>query len=249
MSSTTLPVRSAVRGMSGWDIAQLVLNVLAAGGMAVLVWAALVYARPAANLEGVEQTAQRIFYLHMGCNFGALAAFLMSLTGSIVYLVTRDLDWDRVTQASIEVGILFGLGTTLTGSIWAKPTWNTYWTWDPRLTTVTMTLLIYIAYLLFRNGIENRQTRARFGSIYALFAFLSIPLTYYSARWFRSIHPVVFGGANEEAQGGFSIGPTMTQTLTIALVSFCLLFSALMITRWRQLRLQDRVEALREEME
>jgi heme exporter protein C len=173
----------------------------------------------------------------------------MSLTGSIVYLATRDLDWDRVTQASIEVGILFGLGTTLTGSIWAKPTWNTYWTWDPRLTTVTMTLLIYIAYLLFRNGIENRQTRARFGSIYALFAFLSIPLTYYSARWFRSIHPVVFSGANEDAQGGFSIGPTMTQTLTIALVSFCLLFSALMITRWRQLRLQDRVEALREEMD
>lgn len=249
MSSTTLPARNALRAMSGWDIAQLVLNVSAAGGMAVLMWAALVYARPAANLEGVEQTAQRIFYLHMGCNFGALAAFLMSLTGSIVYLVTRDLDWDRVTQASIEVGILFGLGTTMTGAIWAKPTWNTYWTWDPRLTTVTITLLIYIAYLLFRNGIENRQTRARFGSIYALFAFLSIPLTYYSARWFRSIHPVVFNGANEEAQGGFSIGATMTQTLTIALVSFCLLFSALMITRWRQLRLQDRVEALREEME
>jgi heme exporter protein C len=249
MSTTTLGARQVSRTMSGWDTAQLVLNLLTVVGMAALMWASFVYARPAVNLAGDEQLAQRIFYLHMGCNLGALAAFLMSLVGSIVYLITRDLDWDRVTQASIEVGTIFGLGTTLTGSIWAKPTWNTYWTWDPRLTTVTITLLVYIAYLLFRNGIDNRHTRARFGSIYALFAFISLPMTYYSARLFRSIHPVVFNGANEEAEGGFSVGVTMTQTLTIATISFCLLFSALMILRWRQLRLQDRVEALREELE
>ena len=87
------------------------------------------------------------------------------------------------------------------------------------------------------------------GSIYALIAFLSLPLTYYSARWFRSIHPVVFNGTNQEAQGGFNIGPSMGQTLTVATLSFCLLFSALMILRWRQLRLQDRLEELREEIE
>lgn len=248
MSSTTLSARAVRRSASGWETAQLALNIAAAVGMAVLMWAALVYARPAANLAGDEQIAQRIFYVHMGCNFGALAAFLMSLLGSIVYLVTRDLDWDRVTQASIEIGTVFGMGTTLTGSIWAKPTWNAYWTWDPRLTTVTITLLIYVAYLLFRNGIENRQTRARFGSIYALFAFLSVPMTYYSARWFRSIHPVVFSGGNEEAQGGFAIGPSMGQTVGIAAISFSLLFSALMIMRWRQLRLEDRIETLREEI-
>lgn len=248
MSTTTLPARSASR-FNGWDAAQLLLNVLTVVAMAGMMWAALVYAKPAANLAGNEQIAQRIFYIHMGCNFGALAAFLVSLTGSIVYLITRSLDWDRVTQASVEVGIICGLGTTLTGAIWAKPTWNTYWTWDPRLTTVTITLLVYIAYLLLRNGIDNRQTRARFGSIYALFAFLTIPMTYYSARWFRSIHPVVFNGANEEAQGGFNIGPSMGQTIGVAAISFSLLFSALMIMRWRQLRLQDRVEALREELE
>lgn len=249
MSSTTLSAQTLRRSANGWDIAQLILNLLTVAGMAALMWAALIYAKPATNLAGDEQLAQRIFYLHMGCNFGALAAFLLSLTGSIVYLITRNLDWDRVTQASIEVGLVCGLGTTLTGAIWAKPTWNTYWTWDPRLTTVTITLLVYIAYLLLRNGIENRNTRARFGSIYALFAFISLPLTYYSARWFRSIHPVVFNGANQDAQGDFSIGPSMGQTLTIAMLSFCLLFSALMIMRWRQLRLQDRVDALREELE
>ena len=235
--------------LRGWDIAQLILNIATALAMAALIWMSLVYAKPAVNLAGNEQLAQRIFYIHMGCNIGAFAAFIVSLVGSITYLISRNLDWDRVTQASIEVGTIIGLGTIITGSIWSKPTWNTYWTWDPRLTASTITVLIYVAYILFRNGIDNRMTKARFGSIYALFAFLSIPLTYYSARWFRSIHPVVFNGENADAQGGFAIGPSMSQTLLIATISFSLLFSALMIARWRQLRLQDRVEELREEVE
>ena len=137
------------------------------------------------------------------------------------------------------MGTVFGLGTIITGMFWAKPTWNTYWTWDPRLTTSTITVLIYIAYLLFRNGIDDRRTRALFGSIYAILAFLSVPLTYYSARRFRSIHPVVFGNENPEGQGGFSIGPSMGQTLSISMIGFSVLFSALMVLRWRQLRMED----------
>lgn len=239
---------ATTRGQLGYT-ALTALNVVTVIGMATLVWAALVYARDAVNLAGDEQLAQRIFYLHMGCNFGALAGYLVSLTGSVVYLFTRKLDWDRVTQAAIEVGTLFGFGTIVTGIFWAKPTWNTYWTWDPRLTTATITVLLYIAYLLFRNGIDNRVTRARFGSIYAVFAFLSLPLTYYSTRWFRSIHPVVFAGENADAQGGFAIGPSMGQTVTIALVAFCLLFATLMLHRLRLLRMEDRIAELREEVE
>jgi heme exporter protein C len=117
------------------------------------------------------------------------------------------------------------------------------------LTTVTITILIYVAYMLFRNGIDERRTRALFGNIYALFAFLSVPLTYYSARWFRSIHPIVWDGANTEAEGDFAIGASMSQTLTVAVISFSLLFSALMIQRWRQLRTVDRIEEMREELE
>jgi len=216
--------------------------------MAAAMWASLLYAKPATNLAGAEQFAQRIFYLHIGAVMGACIAFLMALIGSIVYLITRDLDWDRVSQASVEVGIILGASMTLAGSIWGKPTWNTYWTWDPRLTTTTITLLIYVAYLLFRNGIDNRQMRARISSIYALFAFISVPLTYYSARWFRSIHPVVFNGQNPDAEGSFNIGVTMGHTLWITTISFCLLFSMLMIFRWRQLRMEDRLEELRERL-
>jgi heme exporter protein C len=248
MSDVAL-TRPVTPARSGWDIAITILNIAAGLAMVLLMWAALVYARPAANLAGDEQTAQRIFYLHMGCNIGALIGFLVSLAGSIVYLITRNLDWDRITQASIEVGTLCGLGTLITGIFWAKPTWNTYWTWDPRLTTATITVLIYFAYLLFRNGIDDRRTRALFGSIYALFAFLSVPLTYYSARWFRSIHPVVFSGENAEAQGDFAIGASMSQTLWISALAFTLLFCALTVQRWRQLRVEDRIAEIREEVE
>jgi len=219
------------------------------GAMGAVMWASLFYARDATNLAGDEQLAQRIFYIHMGCNIGALAGFLVSMVGSIAYLITRNLSWDRLSQAAIEVGVVCGLGTIITGMFWAKPTWNTYWTWDPRLTTSTITVLVYLAYLLFRNGIDNRQTRARFGSIYAILAFLSVPLTFYSARLFRSIHPVVYGNENPDAQGGFSVGASMTQTLMISMIGFCILFSALVILRWRQLGTEDALAELREDLE
>ena len=82
------------------------------------------------------------------------------------------------------------------------------------MTTAAITVLIYVAYMLFRNGFESPATRALFSSIYALFAFLSVPLTFYSARLFRSIHPVIVAGSNQEAQGDFALGATMGQALT-----------------------------------
>ena len=249
MATTAVKTSSASVPRRGVDWLQLVLGVLALLMTSAIMWAALIYARAATNLAGDEQLAQRIFYIHMGCNLGAFAGFMLSVVGSVVYLVKRDLDWDRVAQAAIEVGLVFGLGTVVTGMFWAKPTWNTYWTWDPRLTTSTITVLVYIAYLLFRNGIDNRRTRARFGSIYAILAFLSVPLTFFSARFFRSIHPVVFGNENPDAQGSFAIGAqTMQQTLLFSIIGFCVLFSVLVILRWRQLRMEDNLAELREEL-
>jgi len=249
MATTAVQTSSASVPRRGIDWLQLVLGILALLMTSAIMWAALIYARPATNLAGDEQLAQRIFYIHMGCNLGAFAGFLLSVVGSVVYLVKRDLDWDRVAQAAIEAGLVFGLGTVVTGMFWAKPTWNTYWTWDPRLTTSTITVLVYIAYLLFRNGIDNRRTRARFGSIYAILAFLSVPLTFFSARFFRSIHPVVFGNENPDAQGSFAIGAqTMQQTLMFSIIGFCVLFSVLVIFRWRQLRMEDNLAELREEL-
>ncbi len=229
-----------------WFMSLLVFDAIAVLAMAVVTWAGLLYAGDAVNLAGVEQVAQRIFYFHIGSNIAALLGFLGSVVGSIGYLVSRRMVWDRWAAASVEIGTVFGILVLLSGAIWAKPAWNTYWTWDPRLTTASITVLIYIAYMLFRNGFDDAETRARFASVYAMFAFLSVPLTYYSARLFRSIHPIVFDGGNEEAQGGFAIGPTMGQTLTMAMIGFALLFFALLFHRVRQLAFEDRLNAARE---
>lgn len=229
-----------------WFKPLIFFDVIAGLAMVTVMWAGLIYAGDAINLAGEEQAAQRIFYFHIGSNIAALLGFLGSVVGSIGYLFSRRLVWDRWAAASVEIGTIFGILVLLSGSIWAKPAWNTYWTWDPRLTTATITVLIYIAYMLFRNGFDDAETRARFAGVYAIFAFLSVPLTYYSARLFRSIHPIVFDGANEEAQGGFAIGPTMGQTLTIAMIGFALLYFALLFHRVRQFDAEARIEALRE---
>ena len=89
--------------------------------------------------------------------------------------------------------MVFMLIAIITGSIWARPIWNTWWTWDPRLTTATIMELIYAAYLMLRQGIEDPDRRARFGAVYAIIGFLSVPLTFFSIRIFRTIHPVVIG--------------------------------------------------------
>lgn len=230
-----------------WFIPLLVFDLIAALAMVLVMWAALLYARDAINLAGDEQVAQRIFYFHIGSNIAALLGFLGSVVGSLGYLFSRRLVWDRWALASVEIGTIFGTLVLLSGAIWAKPAWNTYWIWEPRLTTATITVLIYIAYLLFRNGFENAETRARFAGIYAMFAFLSVPLTYYSARLFRSIHPIIFDGGNTEAQGNFAFGQTMGQTLAIAMIGFAFLFFALLFHRVRQLGLEARIEELRED--
>lgn len=214
--------------------------------MAFALWTGLARAQPAANLEGAERVAQRIFYAHMGANVMALTGFAVSFAASLAYLWRRRLRWDSLAAAGVEVGLMGALGILVTGSLWAKPTWNTYWTWDPRLTTTTVLVLAYVAYLLVRNGLENVRTRALFASLYALLAYALVPVTYYSAVWFRSIHPLMFFASNDQAQGDFSaaLGPTMRFALQAALAAFALLAATLIVLRWRQLRLDAQVRTL-----
>lgn len=215
--------------------------------MGLALWGNLQYAQPAVNLSGAEQTAQRIFYFHMGAVFAALLGFVLSLFGSILYLIRKNLAWDSLAASGIEVGLIGALGVLVTGSLWAKPTWNTYWIWDPRLTTTTVLVLVYVAYLLLRNGVANLRTRALFASFYAILAYLMVPLTYYSAIWFRSIHPMMFlSASNPEATGDFSasVGPTMRVALQGSVAAFVLLAGTLILLRWRMLRLEEAMHAL-----
>ena len=147
--------------------------------------------------------------------------------------------------SSVEIGITFTTMGLITGSIWARPTWNTWWTWDPRLTTVTIMELIYAAYLMLRQGIEEPDRRARFGAVYAIVGFISVPLTFFSIRWWRTIHPVVIGAGTATSIGGFDMTPPMVVTLMFSLFAITVLYFCFLANRLQLQREMDHVEQLK----
>jgi heme exporter protein C len=198
-----------------------------------------------APMEAVMGQVQRVFYFHVASAWVGMLAFLVAAIAGIAYLRTGDRKWDIAGVSAIEIGMVFALITIISGSIWARPIWNTWWTWDPRLTTATIMELIYAAYLLLRQGIEDPDRRARFGAVYAIIGFLSVPLTFFSARLFRTIHPVVIGTNQPGATGGFDMTPLMLQTFLFSLLTFSVLFADLFWHRIRLGRLADRVEQMK----
>jgi len=198
-----------------------------------------------APTEKVMGDVQRVFYFHIGTAWVALVGFVFTAGLSVIYLVTKDLKWDRIQVAAIEVSLVFFLITIILGSIWARPAWNTWWTWDPRLTTAAITELIYIAYFMLRQGIDDPDRRARFGAVYALIGGLSAPITFFAIRLFRTIHPVVIAGSNSEAEGAFSMTPDMLTAFFFALFAFTVIFIDLFWNRIRLENLQDEVEQLK----
>ena len=198
-----------------------------------------------APLERVMGQVQRVFYFHVAAGWVGMLGFLVAAIAGGVYLVKGKLKWDIVSLSAVEIGMVFAFINVVTGSIWARPIWNTWWTWDPRLTTATIMLLIYAAYLLLRQGIEDPERRARFGAVYAIVGFLSVPLTFFSARLFRTIHPVVIGTNQPGAEGTFDMTPLMTQTFMFSLLTFTFIFVVLLWHRVRLGRLADEVEQLK----
>jgi heme exporter protein C len=221
----------------------LALRILDIVSLLVLIIAA--YAALTAPTERVMGEVQKVFYFHIGTAWTALLGFILAGVFSIVYLVTKDLTWDRLQVAAIEVSLVFFLITIVLGSIWARPAWNTWWTWDPRLTTAAITELIYVAYFMLRQGIDDPDKRARFGAVYALVGAISAPITFFAIRLFRTIHPVVIGGTNPEADGGFSMTADMRTAFFFALFAFTLIFIDLFWNRIRLGALQDKVEQLK----
>ena len=146
-----------------------------------------------APLEAVMGQVQRVFYFHVAAGWVGMLGFLVAAIAGVAYLRSANRKWDIAGLSAVEIGMVFALINVITGSIWARPIWNTWWTWDPRLTTATIMLLIYAAYFMLRAGLEDPDRRARFGAVYAIIGFLSVPLTFFSARLFRTIHPIVIG--------------------------------------------------------
>jgi len=227
--------------MQSKPITLKILDVVAIIALGISTYLALVFA----PTELVMGDVQRVFYFHIGTAWTALMGFILAAVFSVTYLITKNLKWDRLQVASIEVSLVFFLITIVLGSIWARPAWNTWWTWDPRLTTAAITELIYIAYFMLRQGIDDPERRARFGAVYALIGGLSAPITFFAIRLYRTIHPVVIGGNNPEAEGGFAMSADMRVAFFFALIAFTIIFIDLFWNRIRLGALEDEVEQLK----
>ena len=218
-----------------------ILNVVTAAMMLIAIGLVFLYAPQ----EKVMGEVQRIFYFHVPSAWLSFTAFVVTAIAGAIFLATGKQFWDQVAYSSVEVGLVLTVMATVSGSIWARPAWNTWWTWDPRLTTYTIMALIYVAYLMLRQGIEDPQRRARFAAVYGIIGVLSVPLTFFSIRWWRTIHPVVVGNGSAAAEGGFDMTSRMLQTFLFANLAFTFLYVALLVSRVRLAQLGERVEELK----
>ena len=182
---------------------------------------------------------QRIFYFHVPAAWVGFLAFFVTLIASILYLWQRTRGWDILAASSVEIGVAFSLMAICSGSIWARVAWNTWWTWEPRLTTVTVMLTIYIAYLMLRAALDDPARRARFAAVYGIVGFVSVPITFMAIRWWRTIHPVIFSSA------GFELSPRMLITLLVCVGAFTLFYCALLVHCVRLEHLADEVARLK----
>lgn len=196
----------------------------------------------------VERFSQRIFYFHVPSWWVGFLAFAVAAATAVLYLATGKERWDVIELSSVEIGLTFTTIGLLTGSIWARPTWNTWWTWDPRLTTAAIGWLTYVGYLMLRGAIDNPRRRARFGAVFGVIAFISVPINFMAIRWWRTIHPVVIGSSSPDAQGGFATGPTIRLIFLFCLLAFTLLYFALLSLRVRTEWLSRRVQQIKQQI-
>jgi len=219
----------------------LVLDIISLILLAVSAYLALVFA----PTEAVMGDVQRVFYFHVATAWVGMLGFVAAGVSGIAFLRTGNLKWDRVEVAAVEISLVFFFITIVLGSIWARPVWNTWWTWDPRLTTAAITELIYIAYFMLRQGIDDPDRRARFGAVYTLIGAVSVPVTFMAIRLFRTIHPVVVGSQSADAQGGFAMTGDMKVAFFFALFAFTVIFIDLFWNRIRLSSLAEKVEQLK----
>jgi heme exporter protein C len=180
----------------------------------------------------------RLMYIHVPSAWVAYLAFGVVFVASIGYLATRRSRWDRLGAASAEIGVLFTALTIVLGSIWAKPVWGTWWTWDPRLTTTAILLLIYVGYLAVRRLPDSPARRARWSAVVGIVGFVDVPIVHLSVRWWRSLHQ-----APARLLGLPDVTPAMGAALGIGFLAFTLTYLYLMAYRLRVGRLEERAMA------
>jgi heme exporter protein C len=181
----------------------------------------------------------RVFFIHTPSAWVSYLAFTLTFIFSIFYLRTRKPAWDLYASASATLGLLFCLITLITGSIWAKLAWGIYWNWDPRETSTLILFLAYLAYVSFRMSVNDKDRRARISAVLGILAFVSIPLSYFSAAFWATLHPMPL---LPTAKLRLGIESSMLLTLTASTIGVTLLFLWLFYLTLNTYRMAEEIE-------
>ena len=213
----------------------MLLIIISFISVVISLYATFIYAPS----EVIMGEIQRIFYFHMGTVWVASVAFTIVFISSIMFLRNGKRKWDILSLSAAEIGVVFITLTIITGSIWAKPVWGTWWTWDPQLTTTFILWILYIVYLIIRSVAGDNMKQAKFAAVYSIIAFIDLPIVYVSARLKRGISPVVFG------PGGGGIEREMLITMMITLVACTLFFIILLRERINLEKMRDNLKLIK----
>lgn len=201
----------------------------------LLILIALYFVFVYAPVEKVMGAVQKIFYFHVSSAWIAFFAFFVTFVCSILLLITNRYIFDDIASASAEIGLLFCTIVLITGPIWAKPIWGTWWTWDPRLTTTLILWFIYVGYIMLRKFIDEEDKRAKFSAALGIIGFIDVPIVFMSIRWWRTIHPNVL------QKGGGGLHPDMLKSLIISVIAFTFLYIVLLTKTLKVKALEKKV--------
>ena len=209
----------------------MILRVILALWMAGWTAAAFLWA----PLVPVLGETTRVLYFHIPSAWVTVLALGWSMVHSVLYLRSRNLEHDHQAAAAAEIGLLFCVAATISGSLWAKAMWGAYWNWDPRETSIFFLLLVYAAYLALRGAIDGTERRARLAAIYSIAAFVTVPfLMYIVPRMGFTLHPDPI----VNARGKVDMDPRIRIVLVAMLVGFTALFFWMLSLRTRLARLE-----------
>ena len=204
----------------------------------ILMTAAIFMVFVYAPTEAQQGTVQRIFYFHVPCAWVAFAAFVLVAVSGAFYLCFGQDVWDDLAYAAAEIGMLFCTLVLVTGSIWAKPIWGTWWTWDSRLTTTLVLWLLYAGYLMLRVMADEVPQAGRLAAVVGIVAVADVPVIVVSVRLWRTIHPAVI----VTREGGHGLeDPRMVATLLVSMIAFSALCVWLLMLRFALLRTARRI--------
>ncbi len=219
----------AVTGTRG---AQRALGWAAAAGLALTTLLGLFVVPP----DATQGDVQRLMYVHVPAAWLAFSSFGVVFVASVAYLRTGQIRWDRIAVSSAEIGVVFCALTIVLGSLWGRPVWGTWWTWDPRLTTTAVLLLIYVGYLSLRQVADSAARRAHWSAVVGVVGFVDVPIVHMSVVWWRSLHQQ----ASVLRPGPPTMAGSMLATLLVGVLAFSLVYAYLMAVRTRIGRVEDR---------